>query len=185
VLLLYLKKPRSHTQVQEYCIAADHNQDEYSGLSASLHLVHTAWVVVLQLRRYSLGLQTGFVSHCKQLIVLDAAVYFPSVHKAQSEAPASDAYVPGLQAIQLMDVDEPTDLLLDPSGHGTHTEDAEAPTADENVPATHDKQLEAPLVAEYVPAAHERQVDAREAPTVAEYFPGTQDTQSDVPFDSE
>ena len=140
---------------------------------------------MLQTLRYSLGLQTGFAPHCEQLIVLDAELYFPASHEVHFEAPASDAYVPGLQAVQLTDVDEPTALLLDPAGHASHVEDAETPTDDENFPVVHDTQIEAPTVAEYVPGAHGMQAEARDAPTVVEYFPGMHDMQFNVAFNKE
>jgi hypothetical protein len=115
-LPVFLKNPRSHPHTQLYSALPDQIHDESSGLSASLHLEHFASDVELQLRRYSLGLQTGSTPHCEQLTEFDAAVYFPPSQAVHSMAPASEEYVPGGQLMQLVALDEPVAMPLDPAG---------------------------------------------------------------------
>ena len=50
----------------------------------------------------------------------------------------------------------------------THTVEASAPTAVENVPAPHGVQLEAPVESAYVPAGHITHVDFDVAPLALE-----------------
>jgi hypothetical protein len=134
ILSADLKNPSSHPHTQLYRTLPDHSQDEYNGLSASLHLAHRAAAVVLQFIRYSFGLQTGFVPHCEQSTAFEVAAYFPLSQMVHAVAPSNEAYVPETQTVQFMELTDPV--------------------MDENFPAVQYSHVVKPEVLEYLPGPH-------------------------------